>query len=130
MVCGLPKVAIFTTNVDAENQCLINHKCFCGALNRHFCQTAVSGSALRYVVYTVQRIIYKLFSISIYNGIGFRTVFSHLVDFFIKRLKIISYFSLRSFFSPGSASRSNRYSPFSSCKYFHFPSLIAFCLSR
>ena len=31
----------FTTNVDAENQTLINHKCVCGALNRHFCQTAV-----------------------------------------------------------------------------------------
>ena len=41
--CGLAKVAIFTTNVDAENQTLINHKCVCGALNRHFCQTAVSG---------------------------------------------------------------------------------------
>ena len=40
--CGLAKVAIFTTNVDAENKCLINHKCVCGALNRHFCQTAVS----------------------------------------------------------------------------------------
>jgi hypothetical protein len=35
----LAKVAIFTTNVDAENQTLINHKCVCGALNRHFCQT-------------------------------------------------------------------------------------------
>ena len=40
-VSGLAKVAIFTTNVDAENQTLINHKCVCGALNRHFCQTAV-----------------------------------------------------------------------------------------
>ena len=39
---GLAKVAIFNTNVDAENQTLINHKCVCGALNRHFCQTAVS----------------------------------------------------------------------------------------
>ncbi len=39
--CGLAKVAIFTTNVDAENKTLINHKCVCGALNRHFCQTAV-----------------------------------------------------------------------------------------
>ena len=38
---GLAKVAIFTTNVDAENQTLINHKCVCGALNRHFCQTCV-----------------------------------------------------------------------------------------
>ena len=38
---GLAKVAIFTTNVDAENQTLINHKCVCGALNRHFCQTRV-----------------------------------------------------------------------------------------
>jgi hypothetical protein len=43
-VSGLAKVAIFTTNVDAENQSLINHKCVCGALNRHFCQTRVSGS--------------------------------------------------------------------------------------
>jgi hypothetical protein len=42
-VSGLAKVAIFTTNVDAENQCSINHKCVCGALNRHFCQTRVSG---------------------------------------------------------------------------------------
>jgi hypothetical protein len=37
----LAKVAIFTTNVDAENQTLINHKCVYGALNRHFCQTRV-----------------------------------------------------------------------------------------
>ncbi len=44
-VSGLAKVAIFTTNVDAENQCLINHKCVCGALNRHFCQTRVMRSA-------------------------------------------------------------------------------------
>ena len=40
-VSGLAKVAIFTTNVGAENQTLINHKCVCGALNRHFCQTRV-----------------------------------------------------------------------------------------
>jgi NADPH-dependent 7-cyano-7-deazaguanine reductase QueF-like protein len=40
-VSGLAKVAIFTTNVDAENQTLINHKCVCEALNRHFCQTLV-----------------------------------------------------------------------------------------
>jgi hypothetical protein len=39
---GLAKVAIFTTNVDAENQHLINHKCVCGALIRHFCQTRVT----------------------------------------------------------------------------------------
>jgi len=43
VVWGLAKVAIFTTNVDAENQTLINHKCVCGALNRHFCQTRFSG---------------------------------------------------------------------------------------
>ena len=42
-VSGLAKVAIFTTNVDAENQTLINHKCVCGALNRHFCQTRVTS---------------------------------------------------------------------------------------
>ncbi len=40
-VSGLAKVAIFTTNIDAEDRCLINHKCVCGALNRHFCQTRV-----------------------------------------------------------------------------------------
>jgi len=37
-------VAIFTSNVDAENQTLIYHKCVCGALNRHFCQTRVIAS--------------------------------------------------------------------------------------
>jgi len=29
---------------------LINHKCVCGALTRHFCQTAVTGSCFFYVV--------------------------------------------------------------------------------
>ena len=43
-VCGYKKVAIFTTNVNAENQTLINHQCVCEALNCHFCQTAVSSS--------------------------------------------------------------------------------------
>jgi hypothetical protein len=47
-VRGFAMVAIFTTNVDAENQTLINHKTVCGALNRHFCQTAVSCSAIFY----------------------------------------------------------------------------------
>jgi hypothetical protein len=42
--CGLAKVAIFTTNADAENQTLINHKCICGALNRHFWVGAVTTS--------------------------------------------------------------------------------------
>jgi len=44
-VSGLAKVAIFTTKVDAENQTLINHKCVCGALNRHFCQTRVEPTS-------------------------------------------------------------------------------------
>jgi len=39
---GLAKVAIFSTNVDAENQTLINYKYVCGALSRHFCQTRVN----------------------------------------------------------------------------------------
>ncbi len=43
MVCDLAKVAIFTTNDDAENQSLINHKCVCGALNRHYRKPLVSG---------------------------------------------------------------------------------------
>jgi hypothetical protein len=38
---GLAKVAIFTTNVDTENQSLIIHKYISGVLNRHFCQTRV-----------------------------------------------------------------------------------------
>jgi hypothetical protein len=40
---GLGEGGDFSTNVDAENQNLIYHKCVCGALNRHFCQTAVTG---------------------------------------------------------------------------------------
>ena len=47
---GLAKVAIFTTNVDAENQTLINHKCVCGVLNRHFCQTRVMRSAFSHIL--------------------------------------------------------------------------------
>ena len=42
-VCSYKKLAIFTTNVHAENQCLINHKCVCGALNRQFLVGAVMG---------------------------------------------------------------------------------------
>jgi hypothetical protein len=42
-VSGLAKVAIFTTNVDAKNQCLINYKCVFGALNRQFFVGAVMG---------------------------------------------------------------------------------------
>jgi len=42
-VCSYKKLAIFTTNVDAENQSLINHKCVCGALNRQFFVGAVTG---------------------------------------------------------------------------------------
>jgi hypothetical protein len=41
--CSYKKLAIFTTNVDAENQTLINHKIVCGALNRQFFVGAVSG---------------------------------------------------------------------------------------
>jgi len=43
-------LAIFTTNVDAENQCLINHKCVCEALNRQFLVGAVTSSASSSVV--------------------------------------------------------------------------------
>jgi len=35
-VCSYKKLAIFTTNIDVENQCLTNHKCVYGALNRQF----------------------------------------------------------------------------------------------
>ncbi|NBU05736.1 MAG: hypothetical protein EBT39_05250 [Sphingobacteriia bacterium] len=33
---GLGEGSDFSTNVDAENQTLINHKCVCGTLNRQF----------------------------------------------------------------------------------------------
>jgi len=52
--CGLAKVAIFTTNVDAENQILTNHKCVCGALDRQFfvgavmCGSSFTRPSLRY----------------------------------------------------------------------------------
>ena len=38
------KEAIISTKVDAEYECLLNHKCFCGATNRLFCIARVSGS--------------------------------------------------------------------------------------
>jgi len=43
-------LAIFTTNIHAENQCLINQKCVCGVLNRQFIVGAVSGSLFFSVV--------------------------------------------------------------------------------
>src|SRR5690554_1603349 len=42
--CGLAEVAIFITNVDAENKCLINHKTVFGTRNPAFWVGAVSGS--------------------------------------------------------------------------------------
>jgi len=39
----LPEGGDFTTNVDAENQFLVNYKCVCGALNRQFLVGAVGG---------------------------------------------------------------------------------------
>jgi len=49
-VCSYKKLAIFTTNVDAENQCLINHKCVCGVLNRQFFVGAVMCSLSSHLV--------------------------------------------------------------------------------
>jgi hypothetical protein len=43
--CGLAKVAIFTTNVHTKHTLQIYEKLSYEALNRHFCQTAVSGWA-------------------------------------------------------------------------------------
>ncbi|MFZ1516307.1 MAG: hypothetical protein WAT21_12950 [Saprospiraceae bacterium] len=36
------KPACRQAGVDAENQCLINHKTVCGERNSHFCQAAVT----------------------------------------------------------------------------------------
>ena len=40
-VCSYKKLAIFTTNVDAENETFGYHKTVCGALNRQFLVGAV-----------------------------------------------------------------------------------------
>ena len=62
----LAKVAIFTTNVAAENQTLINHKCVCGVLNRHFCQTPVMCSIIHSSILSVVLFYYyKLLSFQI-----------------------------------------------------------------
>ncbi|MFN5492636.1 MAG: hypothetical protein ACK5AQ_00060 [Bacteroidota bacterium] len=42
---GLAKVAIFTTNVDAENQTLINHKCVYGALTATFAKPVLATAS-------------------------------------------------------------------------------------
>ena len=62
---GLAKVAIFTTNVDAENQTLITHYSVCGALDRHFCQTRVSTSPFFSVVF-----VRCHFSLSVVRWLG------------------------------------------------------------
>jgi hypothetical protein len=49
-VCSYKKLAIFTINVDAENQTLINLRTVCGALNRQFLIGAVIASASLSVV--------------------------------------------------------------------------------
>jgi hypothetical protein len=41
---GQALVAIFSTHADAANQTLISYEGVCGALNRSFCLTRVSGS--------------------------------------------------------------------------------------
>jgi len=41
--CGYKKLAIFTTNVDAENQTFVYHKTVCGVPNRQFLVGAVIG---------------------------------------------------------------------------------------
>ena len=54
-VCSYKKLAIFTTNVDAENQTLITHKCVCGALHPPLRQTAVTS---RYFLFCRHSFIY------------------------------------------------------------------------
>jgi hypothetical protein len=59
-VFGLGEGGGFHHDVDAEHQTLINHKCVCGALNRHFCQLKISeakpvlSAALFSVLYFVK----------------------------------------------------------------------------
>ena len=65
-VCSYPKVAIFTTNVHAENRAFINHKCVCGALNRHFWVGAVRcwRSCCPYVSRHCQVVFFVFFGFS------------------------------------------------------------------
>jgi hypothetical protein len=44
--CSYKKLAIFTTNVDAENETFGYHKTLCVALNRQFLVGAVMGWAI------------------------------------------------------------------------------------
>jgi hypothetical protein len=41
-------VAIFTTNVDADNQTLIYHKYVCGALSRHIAKPMLAVFLFRF----------------------------------------------------------------------------------
>jgi len=46
-----------TYGIDAENQCLINHKCVCGALNRQFLVGAVLVAQLIHTAIIVLNIL-------------------------------------------------------------------------
>ena len=64
--CRFAMGGIFTTNVDAENQILINHKYVCGALNRHFCQTRVTSRIFFCCQYFVVTLFEKLPELSLF----------------------------------------------------------------
>ena len=86
--------------IDAENQTLINHKCVCGALNRHFCQTRVGCSyfvSYRFFRFKKNRsnVIYEIHEIKIviaitvkYNSILNINLFPSYLMYF-KASKII-----------------------------------------
>jgi len=65
-VLQLGDVAIFTKNVNADNQTLINHKYVCGVLNRQFLKPDVSGS------------LFYFFSCHLRFLPNFSTLFNHL----------------------------------------------------
>ena len=52
---GLGEDGDFTTNIDAENPCLINNKAIYGALNRHFAKPVFS------IRYSFRQMVYHSF---------------------------------------------------------------------
>jgi hypothetical protein len=81
---GFAQVGIVTTNVDAENQCLINHKCVYGALNRHFCQADVTTSAFLSAVVCM--------SCFAYSNLFFCRAMGHFVKFLFSWVGFASSF--------------------------------------
>jgi hypothetical protein len=68
-VLGHGYLRAFAKKVYMENQTLINHKCVCRALNRHFCQTRVIASVSSSAVFGMTFFAYSHLSFVVCIGI-------------------------------------------------------------